>query len=448
MHAQGTRQLAAAGQARAGPQHAPLNVARDLPSNLQKKRAFFRDFLRFWRVSGANHLVCPVYHIWTFLTDQQPCMLSVMRRPEFAMTHAQALGFLKEAEVLHLAFTRPDGAPVLRSLNAAVTDDWLFFHGAPAGEKSQSVGRAVVVQAEEILATIPSYFTDPEKACPATTFFRSVQAHGTLERITDPHLKAKALQLIMQRYQPEGGHVPIDFDNPLYQNAVRGVLVLGVRTTNLTGKAKLGQNKQPSEVQSIMDQLWRRGAATDPRTIALMFGHHPETSRPERFRGPDGTWLWPCLAPGDVEDAVDLLENQYWTEGVSRDVLAKAQLGASAWLGARDAQGRLVATARANSDGARHAYVADVAIAPEHRGRGLGQAVVQLLLDHPAVRGAGLVRLGTRDAQPFYERFGFEPEQEVQFPFPVARLLLRRSGVKIGGAARAHGTPQPALGGT
>lgn len=370
-----------------------------------------------------------------------------MRRPEFAMTHAQALGFLKEAEVLHLAFTRPDGAPVLRSLNAAVTDDWLFFHGAPAGEKAQSIGRAVVVQAEQVLATIPSYFTDPEKACPATTFFRSVQAHGTLERITDPHLKAHALQLIMQRYQPEGGHVPIDFDNPLYQNAVRGVLVLGVRTAELTGKAKLGQNKQPPEVQSIMDQLWQRGAPGDPRTIALMFQHHPETSRPQRFQGPAGTWLWPTLAPADVQDAVDLLENQYWTEGVSREVLAKAQLGASVWLGARDAQGRLVATARANSDGARHAYVADVAIAPEYRGRGLGQAVVKLLLQHPGVRHADYVRLGTRDAQPFYERFGFEPEEQVQLAFPVSRLLLRRGGVKVS-SARAHGAPQPALGDT
>lgn len=364
------------------------------------------------------------------------------------MTHAQALGFLKEAEVLHLAFTRPDGAPVLRSLNAAVTDDWLFFHGAPAGEKAQSIGRAVVVQAEQVLATIPSYFTDPEKACPATTFFRSVQVHGTLERVTDPHLKAEALQLIMQRYQPEGGHVPIHFDNPLYQNAVRGVLVLGVRTSQLTGKAKLGQNKQPLEVQSIMNQLWQRGAPGDARTLALMFQHHPESSRPERFRGPADTWLWPTLSPVDVPDAVDLLENQYWTEGVSREVLANAQLGASAWLGARNAQGRLVATARANSDGARHAYIADVAITPEYRGRGLGQAVLKLLLDHPAVRGAGFVRLATRDAQPFYQRFGFEPEQEVQFAFPMARLLLRRGGVKVGAGVRAHGAPQPVLGGT
>lgn len=364
-----------------------------------------------------------------------------MRRAEFTMTEQQARAFLKEAEVLHLAFSDPQGAPVLRTLNAAVSDEWLLFHGAVAGEKARCIGRAVVAQAEQVVATIPSYFTDPERACPATTFFRSVQVHGRLERIDDPHVKADALQRIMQRYQPEGGHVPISFDERMYQNAVRGVLVLGIRLEHVTGKAKLGQNRKPEEVASIMDQLWLRGAKGDTRAIALMFEHHARSSRPARFRGPADTWFEPELGPADVAAAVDLLQGQYWTRGESRELLARAQLGASAWVGARDGAGRLIATARANSDGARHAYIADVAVAPELRGRGVGQALVQLLLDHPAVRGAGLVRLGTADAQEFYRRFGFEPEEQVKFEFPVSRLLLRRGG----GAATAQGSPHSEL---
>ena len=345
-----------------------------------------------------------------------------MRRLEFSMTQAQALGFLREAAVLHLAFTRPDGSPVLRTLNAVVTDDRLFFHGAPAGEKARCIGRPIVVQAEEIVATVPSYFSDPEKACPATTFFRSVQVHGTLERIEDPSVKADALQRLMQRYQPEGGHVPISFDTPLYQNAVRGVLVLGVRVQNVTGKAKLGQNRKPNEVASIMDQLWQRGAPGDALAIALMFEHHPESSRPARFQGPAATCLWPTLRASDAAEAADLLADQYWTRGITRHALIRAQLGASAWVGARAESGRLIATARANSDGARHAFLADVAVAPEYRGRGVGQAVVSLLLDHPAVRGATMVRLGTVDAERFYAGLGFESEEQVRF----TRLILRR----------------------
>lgn len=46
-------------------------------------------------------------------------------------------------------------------------------------------------------------------------------------------------------------------------------------------------------------------------------------------------------------------------------------------------------------------------VAPAWRGRGLGKALIRLLLDHPAVRGARRVLLGTRDAQAFYRGFGF-----------------------------------------
>jgi len=39
--------------------------------------------------------------------------------------------------------------------------------------------------------------------------------------------------------------------------------------------------------------------------------------------------------------------------------------------------------------------------------RGLGAAVMNLLLDHPAVRRCRVVTLATRDAQRFYGRLGF-----------------------------------------
>lgn len=368
-------------------------------------------------------------------------MFGDMRRPEFAMSAEAARTFLQQAEVLHLALTRADGSPVLRTLNAAVTDEWLLFHGAPAGEKAQCIGRPAVVQAEEVVCSVPSYFTDPERACPATTYFRSVQVHGTLEKITDPHVKAEALQRMMVRYQPEGGHVPISFENPMYQNAVRGVLVMGVRLQNLTGKAKLGQNKKPHEITGVMEQLWKRGAAGDVRALSLMFDHHPQSARPERFRGPAGTWLWPWLPESDVAQALALLDGLYWTRGVARDVMARAQLGSSVWVGAKDHSGRLVATARANSDGTRHAYVADVAVAPELRGRGVGEALVRFLLEHPSLRHVGSVRLATADAQGFYARFGFEPEERVNVGYPTTSMLLRRLGP-------AQGVPQPGVAAT
>jgi len=68
----------------------------------------------------------------------------------------------------------------------------------------------------------------------------------------------------------------------------------------------------------------------------------------------------------------------------------------------------VVGTARALSDGVKTAYVADVAIAPAWRGRGLGRALVTRLLEHPALRRAQRIDLMTRDAGPFYAGLGFE----------------------------------------
>src|SRR5689334_22453836 len=108
-----------------------------------------------------------------------------MRRPEFLTDREQALRFLAQADVVRLSTTRPDGEPVLRTLNAVLDQDYLLFHGAKAGEKSLCLGRAAVAAADEVIASIPSYFVDPERACPATTFYESVQVHGRIERIDD-----------------------------------------------------------------------------------------------------------------------------------------------------------------------------------------------------------------------------------------------------------------------
>ena len=64
------------------------------------------------------------------------------------------------------------------------------------------------------------------------------------------------------------------------------------------------------------------------------------------------------------------------------------------------------------------AYLADVFILPEARGRGWGRAMVRFALGLSAVREAGRVLLGTRDAQGLYRGEGFEP-------VPAGRYMLR-----------------------
>jgi ribosomal protein S18 acetylase RimI-like enzyme len=100
-----------------------------------------------------------------------------------------------------------------------------------------------------------------------------------------------------------------------------------------------------------------------------------------------------------------LLEEVYWLEGVSREKRRQALLSSSAVVIARDERG-VAAFARAVSDG-RTAWIYDVIVGEAHRKSGIGSALFSFLLDHPAVRDARVVRLGTRDAADFYRRFGF-----------------------------------------
>lgn len=360
------------------------------------------------------------------------------------MDAAAAIALLAEAPAVHLASTAPDGTPILRVFNAVVVDGALCFHAAPAGEKMEAMGRPAVVSAEETVASIPSYFLDPERACPATTLYRSVQAHGVVEEVTDPDAKARVLAALLAKYQPEGGHVPITADHALYRKAILGLLVARIRLDRVDGKAKLAQNRTVAERVRLCERLWERGDPGDPRAIEHILAASPDMPVPAFLAGPEGTRLVCAPAPGDAPAAAALLEGTYWNGDFSPRELAEAHLGAQAWVAARDGAGALVASARAISDGAKHAWIYDVVVAPAWRRRGLGQALTRLVLDHPAVRGARKVHLGTRDAHDLYRRFGFidqadmPPRGYTATTMHLDRPAVTRASVRASASSRPH----------
>jgi nitroimidazol reductase NimA-like FMN-containing flavoprotein (pyridoxamine 5'-phosphate oxidase superfamily)/N-acetylglutamate synthase-like GNAT family acetyltransferase len=355
-----------------------------------------------------------------------------MRKEIFRMERAAALALMARAPVVHLASTNEAGEPVLRALNAAVVRGRVCFHAAPVGEKTEAVGRQSVVAAEEVVASIPSWFLDPERACPATTLYVSALAHGAVERVDDADEKAEVLAALMAKYQPEGRHVPLAADHPLYRKAVEGVAVFAVSLEQLDGKAKLGQNRRPDERRIMLEKLWVRGLPGDPAAIERIREAAPDTPLPAFLTPPPaaaGATL--VCAPGlrDVEAAADLVDGSYWNVGIPRHTHLLSHPGSAAWVGARDETGRLCATARAISDGAKRAWVFDVMVAPRWRGQGLGDAVMRLLLDHPAMRHVGRVYLSTRDAHGFYAKMGFGDRDELETrrrPFVTTQMVLLR----------------------
>lgn len=102
-----------------------------------------------------------------------------------------------------------------------------------------------------------------------------------------------------------------------------------------------------------------------------------------------------------------LSTDAYWGTWRERAHLER-QLNAS-WrvVGAyRTTDGALVGFARAVSDGVSFAYLADVFVLPETRGHGLGQALVQAMVEDGDGRAFRWM-LHTADAHGLYAKYGF-----------------------------------------
>ncbi len=65
---------------------------------------------------------------------------------------ADTVALLERAPVVHLASTTPEGRPLIRTVHGVVVGGSLSFHGAPAGEKTETERRCAVVRADEIVA--------------------------------------------------------------------------------------------------------------------------------------------------------------------------------------------------------------------------------------------------------------------------------------------------------
>jgi GNAT superfamily N-acetyltransferase len=110
----------------------------------------------------------------------------------------------------------------------------------------------------------------------------------------------------------------------------------------------------------------------------------------------------------DAGVASDFLTTEaYWGRWRTSEIIQRQISAAWRVVGGYDQAGAMAGFARAFSDGAS-AYLADVFVLPEHRGAGLGIAIVRLMVDDGPGPGMRWM-LHTRDAHGLYRQFGFAP---------------------------------------
>ncbi|MBE0544381.1 MAG: GNAT family N-acetyltransferase [Verrucomicrobia bacterium] len=109
----------------------------------------------------------------------------------------------------------------------------------------------------------------------------------------------------------------------------------------------------------------------------------------------------------DVDQIHRFLSSCYWAANIPRCVVEqsiKHSLCFGAFCG-----GQQIGFARAITDYATFAYIADVFVVTEHRGRGVAKQLIRATLDHPDLQGLRRFLLATEDAHGLYARFGFKP---------------------------------------
>lgn len=116
----------------------------------------------------------------------------------------------------------------------------------------------------------------------------------------------------------------------------------------------------------------------------------------------------------------DFLTTSYWAAGIPIETVKKS-LEHSLNFGVYE-EGKQVGFARVITDYATFAYIGDVFILEDHRGRGLSKWLMQVIADHAELQGLRRWVLLTRDAHGLYRKTGFmepvNPERYMEKIFP------------------------------
>ncbi len=108
----------------------------------------------------------------------------------------------------------------------------------------------------------------------------------------------------------------------------------------------------------------------------------------------------------DIEVIFNFLSTSYWAKGRSLQVIKKSiqnSLCFGVYLGKKQ-----VGFARVVTDYATFAYIADVFILEDHRGKGFSKKLMEIIIGYPELKNIRRWMLATKDAHNLYNKFGFQ----------------------------------------
>jgi len=121
------------------------------------------------------------------------------------------------------------------------------------------------------------------------------------------------------------------------------------------------------------------------------------------------------------------LSRSYWAEDIPPEILKKA-VEYSLCFGIYNGNNQ-VGFARVISDYSTFAYLADVFVLEEERGKGLSKFLMECILKHEQLQGLRNFCLMTKDAHSLYSRYGFKniPQPENFMANKIENIYKKKS---------------------
>ena len=197
-----------------------------------------------------------------------------MRRDIFESTDPGLLdAIMRRALIGELGIIDVNGYPRIVPVNFVYTDGAVYFHGGPAGEKYSlmTANPKVTFMVYVAYSSIPStLFSKNGSGCTASIWYRSAFIRGRGTIVEDIAEKSRAIQLLMEKDQPEGGYLDYTANIPFYELRVRGVTVFKVTPESISIKDKFAQHKRPEDKRALIAFLEGRGLPIDIETALII----------------------------------------------------------------------------------------------------------------------------------------------------------------------------------
>ncbi len=127
----------------------------------------------------------------------------------------------------------------------------------------------------------------------------------------------------------------------------------------------------------------------------------------------------------DLDTICGFMARTYWAPQRPRERI-EASLRNSLVFGVYDGK-RQVAMARIVTDYVTFAWLCDVFVDEEYRGRGIAKWLLETILAHPEIAGLKRVLLTTDDAHGLYSRYGFKVLAHAENWMEYVREDLRKA---------------------